>query len=190
MFGPVIEGERVRLEPPKVEHAAIFRRWLADMAVTRYLVQRHPPTVRQEEEFLEHAAEDPHRVLWAIALREGAASGTLIGAAALERIDWRTRDAESGLLIGDRSQWRHGYGSEAMRLRTDYAFLDLGLRKVWTSVWLPNRASRRALESAGYRQCGLMREHVVVRGARLDVWLAEILREDWERAREGACTAP
>jgi ribosomal-protein-alanine N-acetyltransferase len=190
MFGPVIEGDRVRLEPPKSEHAAVFQRWLGDMGVTRYLVHRHPPTVRQEEDSLESTAEDPRRVLWAIVLKEGAEAGAVIGATGLERIDWRTRDAESGIVIGDRRQWRRGYASEAMRLRTEHAFLDLGLRKVWTSVWLPNVASRRALEKTGYRQCGIMREHVVMSGRRLDIWLAEILREDWERAREGSCSAP
>jgi hypothetical protein len=40
------------------------------MEVTRYLVHRHPPTLRQEENFVESAAEDPHRVLWAIVLGE------------------------------------------------------------------------------------------------------------------------
>ena len=189
MFGPVIEGERVRLEPPKVEHAAIFQRWLADMEVTRYLVHRHPPTQRQEEHSLERAAEDPHRVLWAITLMEGEEAGKLIGATGLERIDWRNRDAESGIMIGDKSEWRRGYASEAMQLRTEYAFLDLGLRKVWTSVWLPNHGSRRALEKTGYRQCGLMRRHVLVNGQWLDVWLAEIHRDHWEQAREAACTA-
>jgi RimJ/RimL family protein N-acetyltransferase len=186
MFGPVIEGERVRLEPPRGEHAPVFQRWFADMEVTRYLLYRHPPTLRQEESFLETAATDPHRVLWAIALR---ASGALIGATGLEKIDWRNQDAESGLMIGEKKEWRRGHATEAMRLRTDYAFLELGLRKVWTGVWLPNHGSRRALEKAGYRQCGLMRRHAYVDGRWLDVWLAEVHREDWARTREAACTA-
>jgi [ribosomal protein S5]-alanine N-acetyltransferase len=76
-----------------------------------------------------------------------------------------------------------------MRLRTDYAFLELGLRKVWTGVWLPNHGSRRALEKAGYRQCGLQRQHFFVDGQWLDVWLAEIHRDVWERARHAVCTA-
>ena len=75
-----------------------------------------------------------------------------------------------------------------MRLRTEYAFMELGLRKVWTGVWLPNHGSRRALEKAGYRQCGLMRRHVFLDGEWHDVWLAEVLREEWEQAREAACT--
>src|SRR5215468_3648354 len=184
MFGPIIEGERVRLEPPRAEWAPFYQRWFADMEVTRYLLVRHPPTLRQEEEFLESAARDGTRVLWGITLVE---DGSLIGAAGLEKIDWRNRDAESGIMIGEKRHWRRGYASEAMRLRTEYAFMELGLRKVWTGVWLPNHGSRRALEKAGYRQCGLLRRHAYVNGQWLDVWMAEVHREDWER-RGAACT--
>jgi RimJ/RimL family protein N-acetyltransferase len=187
MFGPIIEGERVRLEPPRVEWAPIYQRWFADMEVTRYLLYRHPLTLRQEEDFLEKAAADPSRVLWAITLRDG---GGLIGATGLEKIDWRNRDAESGIMIGEKSEWRRGHASEAMRLRTEYAFTELGLRKIWTGVWLPNHGSRRALEKAGYRQCGLMRRHAYVDGQWLDVWLAEVHRADWELERSAACTGP
>lgn len=187
MFGPVIEGQHVRLEPPRPEWSPAYQQWLADMDVTRYLLHRHPPSAKQEEDDLEQAAGDPHRVVWAIALRD---DGRPIGATALEKIDWRNRDAESGIMIGDKSHWRRGYASQAMRLRTEYAFLELGLRKVWTGVWMPNEASRRALEKTGYRQCGLMRRHAFADGRWHDVWLAEILRDDWERARKRACTVP
>jgi RimJ/RimL family protein N-acetyltransferase len=187
MFGPVIEGERVRLEPPRLEHSSACRRWFADMDVTRYLQQRHPLTRRQDEDAFEKAAADPHRVLWAIVLGDG---DRLIGATGLERIDWRNRDAESGIMIGEKSEWRQGHATEVMRLRTAYAFLELGLRKVWTGVEMPNLGSRHALEKVGYRQCELLRRHVFVDGHWLDVWLAEIFREDWERAREATCTAP
>ncbi len=185
MLGPVIEGERVRLEPPRPEHAHAYLGWLADMEVTRYLRTRFPPTLCQEEAALEKLAEDPHQIAWAITLKEG---GKLIGATVLEKIDWRNRDAESGIMIGDRSEWGRGHASEVMRLRTEYAFMELGLRKVWTGVEVPNVASRRALEKTGYRQCGLLRRHFFVNGQWLDVWMAEIHREDWERAR--ACSAP
>src|SRR5262245_42570273 len=124
MLGPVIEGERVRLEPPRLEHAPLYQRWMADREVTRYLVERHPPTPRQEEAFLEEAARDVHRVIWAIALRS---DDTVIGVTGLQHIDWRNRDAESGIMIGDKSRWGRGYASEAMRLRTAYAFRELNL---------------------------------------------------------------
>jgi hypothetical protein len=42
VLGPVIEGERVRLEPPHAEHLPTYVRWFADMEVTRYLLFRFP----------------------------------------------------------------------------------------------------------------------------------------------------
>ena len=81
-------------------------------------------------------------------------NGRLIGNAALDHIDWRNRRAESGIVIGEKDEWGKGYAGEAMRLRTRYAFRELGLETVTTRVVLANAASRRGLERAGYRQAG------------------------------------
>ena len=89
MFGPVLQGDRVTLRPADDSDPPRFVPWFADMEVTRYLPHRNPLTLRQEEDYLGKAAEDPHRVLWAIVLKEG---GKLIGATLLEKIDWRNRD--------------------------------------------------------------------------------------------------
>ena len=42
MFGPVMAGERIRLEPPRPEYAPAYIRWFADRLVTRYLMVRYP----------------------------------------------------------------------------------------------------------------------------------------------------
>ena len=34
MLGPVIESERIRLEPPRAEHLATYGRWFEDTEVT------------------------------------------------------------------------------------------------------------------------------------------------------------
>jgi RimJ/RimL family protein N-acetyltransferase len=181
MLGPILQGERVRLEPPRPEYIPTYQRWFADMELTRYLVYRFPFTVKQEEEWLEAVAKDEHRVIWAIVLKT---TGKLIGNTGLEKISWRNRHAESGTLIGERDEWGKGYATEAMRLRTRYAFRELGLEKVFTHVIDGNEASRRALERVGYRQCGVWRRHVLVDGEWRDAWLGEILRDEWEAGEE------
>ena len=84
MLGPILEGERVRLEPPRPEHFPAYQRWFADMKVTRYLLYRFPFTTKAEEEWLEAVGKDPNQVLWAIVLRH---DGKLIGNTAIEKID-------------------------------------------------------------------------------------------------------
>lgn len=178
MLGPIVEGERIRLEPPRADYLPVFVSWLADRQVTRYLLVRHPPSIKQEEEWLESTARDEHSVLWTIVLKDG---GRPIGSTALMKIDWRHRHAESGIAIGARDEWGKGHGREAMALRTRYAFRDLGLEKVSSYVSVHNEASRRALEGAGYRQCGVFRRHFFTDGRWEDAWIGEVLRQDWEK---------
>lgn len=183
MYGPVMPGERIRLEPPRPECASTFIRWFADRVVTRYLVVRHPPSLKQEEEWLEERASNRDCVFWTIAR---ATDGALIGSLGLDKIDWRHRHADLGYLIGDRDQWGKGFITEAIRLATAYAFTELGLEKVMAGVVAPNEASRRALERNGYSQCALFRSDRYVDGRWQDLWVGEILRSEWDARREPA----
>ena len=180
MLGPVLEGGKVRLEPPSPEHMAAWTRWRADARVTRYLVFRNPRTLREQTESLETAAKDQSAVFWSIVLSE---SGQHVGGASLEKIDWRARHAESGLILGEQSAWGKGNATVAGALTTGYAFRELNLEKVWATV-MGDNASRKTLEKLGYRQCGLMRRHGFVDGRWYDQWLGEILREEWEAREE------
>src|SRR5262245_6767973 len=181
MYGPVIAGERVRLEPPRLEYAPTYIRWFADRAVTRYMLIRHPTSLRKEEEWLEQMAASQADVLWAI-LR--GTDGGLIGNVALSHITWRHRHAELGYVIGERQEWGKGCAAETVQLVTDYAFLELGLEKVWARVIVGNEASRRALERGGFQQCALFRQDRYIEGAWHDLWVGEILRAEWDSRQE------
>ena len=181
MFGPVMAGERVRLEPPRLEYAPAYIRWFADRVVTRYLVVRHPTSLKRQEEWIERMARSADDVLWAMVR---AADGGLIGNLGLHRIGWRNRHAELGYVIGEPDQWGKGYATEAVKLATAYAFLELGLQKTFATVVVGNEASRRALERNGYRQCALFRRDRYVDGRWHDLWVGEILRDEWDTLQE------
>jgi RimJ/RimL family protein N-acetyltransferase len=180
MFGPIIHGTLISLVPPQSEYLASYVRWFADTDVTRHLLLRNPPSLQQEATWFERVAGSQEDIVWAIVLNEGE---RLIGNTGLHQINWRHRHAHSGIMIGEKDQWGKGYASEAMRLRTAYAFHELGLEKILTSVYADNHGSRRALEKAGYRQCGLLRRQRYYAGTWHDEWMGEILRDEWEQAQ-------
>jgi RimJ/RimL family protein N-acetyltransferase len=155
--------------------------WRADVRVTRYLTFRTPGTLQGQAELLETTAKDNSTVAWSIMVCE---SGQHIGGTSLEKIQWRTRNAECGLTLGEKSAWGKGYAAEAGALVTRYAFRELNLEKVWATVMGDNDASRKTLEKLGYRQCGLMRRHGFVDGRWYDQWLGEILKDEWEAREE------
>ena len=105
-------------------HLADFVGWFSDPEVTRYLLRRHPPSLRQEARWLERAAASRADVVWAVLRKDPAA---LIGVTALHRIDWQYRHAWVEISLGDRSTWGQGYATETLRLCVAYGFAELGL---------------------------------------------------------------
>jgi RimJ/RimL family protein N-acetyltransferase len=82
-----------------------------------------------------------------------------------------------GLWIG-RGYHGHGYGTEAVRLATRYAFERVGLHKLEATVFVGNVASRRIFEKNGFQLEGTIRRAVRKRGRFVDEWLFGILREE------------
>ncbi len=175
MFGPVLRGDKVTLRPADDADPPRFVPWFADMEVTRYLGRRSAVALYQEVEYFRKAGESKDDVVWII-----EAEGEAIGATGIHRIDWVSAHGTTGIVIGRPDAWGKGYASEAMALRTRYAFRELNLRKLVTEVFAENVASRRALEKTGYRTVGIRREHFWSGGAWHDVWLGEVLRSEWE----------
>lgn len=174
MLGPVVQGERITLAPLTVEHLEPYTRWFADMEVTRYLLNYIPPSMKQEEEWFDAMTRNPDIIHWGIFV-----DGVHVGGTAIAQINWAHRHGLGGTMIGDTSYWRRGIGSEAMRLRTDYAFRQLGLQKMKSAAFAQNTGSRRSLEKAGYRQTGIEQRDRFRDGRWHDTILYEILREEW-----------
>jgi RimJ/RimL family protein N-acetyltransferase len=177
VFGPVLRGEHVTLRPAREDDAEHFVRWFSDMEVTRFLATRMAITLEQEKEFLKKIGESKNDVWWVI-----DAENKPIGAAGIHNINWLEANGTTGIVIGEKDCWRKGYATEAMRLRTRYAFRELNLHKLTTEVDVENEASRKALERNGYRTVGLRREQYFREGKWRDRWLGEILRAEWEKA--------
>jgi RimJ/RimL family protein N-acetyltransferase len=171
-------GEKVCLEPPRREDGDLRLRWFADLEVTRLYTAPGVPSLRQEEESYDRAARDENLVLWRIAL-----DGRAIGSAFIHDIDWLNRSALTGMMIGERSKWGKGSGSEVVRLRTAYAFEELNLARLETSSVDVNIGMHRALQRSGFRQIGLRQRRYHILGTYHDEYIFELLREEWEQER-------
>ena len=167
------------LRPPDDSDPARFVAWLADLEVTRYLgAFVDPPALEQEKEWFKRMGESKDHVYWIIEAEGRAIGGMMIGP-----IDWLNGHGHTSTLIGDKAAWRRGYATEAMAMRTEYAFRQLNLHKLTTGAFVENEASKRALARSGYREVGIEREHLWRDGRWHDHWLGEVRRDEWERSR-------
>ncbi len=108
----------------------------------------------------------------------------LIGVTML-RVDWVDADAIAGIAIGDRLFWGRGYGTDAMRLLVQYAFLELNLRRVTLGVNAFNGRARRSYEKVGFRKEGTYRAGMLRDGQRADSIYMGILHEEWQSLQGG-----
>jgi RimJ/RimL family protein N-acetyltransferase len=178
MYGPVIQGDLVRLRPPIPEDAAGMITWFEDLEVIRFIKRGHPPSVDEEKEFLDRTARDPDSVFWAV-----EHEGRLVGGTSIVRIDWRNGFGTTGTVIGDKTAWGKGLARELMQLRADYAFTQLPLRKLKSGYLEGNIASAKAQKAAGYREVGRWHGDRFIDGKWTDHVLTELLREDWAKGK-------
>ncbi len=107
----------------------------------------------------------------------------LIGSAGLHQIHFKDRHAEFGILIGEKSAWRKGYGTEVTALMTGYGFETLNLNRVWLRVHEDNQHGIKAYEKVGFKREGVLRQHKYREGRYVDVMVMGILKEEWENRK-------
>ena len=176
MYGPILEGNLVRLRPPTLDDAAAMITWFDDLEVTRFLKIQNPPSLDSEKEWLDRMARDADAVFWAV-----EHMGRMVGRTSIVKIDWKHGFGTTGTVIGDKSVWGKGLGRELMQLRAGYAFTQLPLRKLKSGYLAGNEASAKAQRSAGYKEVGRWTRDRFIDGEWRDHILTELLREDWAK---------
>jgi RimJ/RimL family protein N-acetyltransferase len=160
--------------------------WMNDPEITANLKHSLGATRRQEEIFFERIETLRDRdFTWAILDNQERH----IGFIGLHEINWRHRWATGGLVLGDRSVWGRGYATDAVRVRTRFAFGELGLHRIEGHTMNP--AMRRVYEKAGYRHEGVARGKFWRDGRWIDADLFAILADDWSAPMAaGGASAP
>ena len=110
-------------------------------------------SMRDEEAWFDALANRaPHEKPLAIECREGN-GWRLIGNSGFFDFDFTAHSAEIGIMIGDKSYWNKGYGTEAMGLLLRHGFDTLNLNRIFLRVYVSNpRAIRRAPSGAHWRR--------------------------------------
>lgn len=153
-----ISGNKVGLGPLQKNMVPAFLRWENDFAVSSMSGEAlRPLSLEQLEERFERHLRETHAWQITFAIYE-LASMQVIGSTALRNIDKTHRTAEYRIVIGEKSCWGKGYGTETTILMLDYAFMVLGLHNVVLHTFGYNERAVRAYTRAGFRVIGRQRE--------------------------------
>ena len=175
----MILGERIRLRHTEREDLPFFVEWLNDPDVRRGPMLHLPLSIAEEEQWFENMLTSPQDERPLVIEAKTEDDWTMIGNSSFHNLDWRNRNAELGIFIGEKSYWDRGYGTEVMRLLLKHGFNTLNLHMIYLRVYEDNRRAIRAYEKAGFVEDGRLRQMIFKDGEFLDVIFMSVLRAEW-----------
>ncbi|MGK3953983.1 GNAT family N-acetyltransferase [Microbacterium sp. I2] len=115
-------------------------------------------------------------------------NGLAIGLTGLWDIDWHNRSALTALKLGGRPNVRgRGYGRSAVGAVMDFAFLDVGLHRLHSTIIHSNAASRALyVRKCGWTEEGTLRQHVWRDGRFEDLVQVGILVDEYIEWSKGS----
>ncbi|MBN2238896.1 MAG: GNAT family N-acetyltransferase [Dehalococcoidales bacterium] len=177
----MLQGEKVVLRPLRRTDLPYILKWFNDSDVIQYLSMYLPLTEMEEEEFFREAGtEENSDVQFQIdAIDNGTA--VPIGGIGLDNRNIKDRNAEFGIVIGEKGYWSQGYGTEAAELIIRYGFEQLDLHRIHSWAFVFNERSLRMHRRLGFTEEGILREASFKNGRYYDHVVFGLLREEWQK---------
>lgn len=170
----------ISLRDFRIEDAEAVHRWFNSPAATANLLEHRDSFSEEDargwvERAIEQAADpDAEDRKWAIEV-EGIEDA--VGYTALYGLNRQTAP-ELGTIVGDERAAGKGVGREAERLTNLKAFEEFDAHKVYGRIPATNESAKKAVIYNGWKQEGVMRNHVRHDGELIDVEVWGGFRED------------
>lgn len=161
-------GKTIGLEALSTRHInERYVSWLNDAETNPYSGRSIlPESLESELRYIQGVLADNTKIIFAIRL---LSTGQHVGNVGLLNIDRLNRSAEIAILIGEKSQWGKGLGTEAFRLMMDYGFDTLNLHRLWMGTDSEHRGMMRVAEKLGFQLEGTFRDFYFKNGSYRDV---------------------
>jgi len=153
-----LETKRLILRPFTEEDAVdMYNNWASDPEVTKYLTWLTHSSLDVTKKVIGMWAssyDNPEYYQWAIELKE---KRSVIGSISLMNIDNNIDNCEVGYCIG-RAFWNQGLVTEAFMAVIDFAFKEVGFKRITARHHVNNDASGRVMEKCGLKYEGTLRK--------------------------------
>jgi RimJ/RimL family protein N-acetyltransferase len=181
----MLKGEKVILRPMRREYLEKYGEYLNDVELL-LLSSEAPPMPMEHErlvaQFEQHLLQPRENFIWFAIEVQG---GKFVGQCILHKFDNAARTCELGITIGDRDYHGRGYGTDAVRLLTRYAFRLLNMRKVYLTTNGTNERGQKAFAKSGFEEEARLRDHIWLNGTYDDLVYMAAYREDARPAPRG-----
>ncbi|HZQ07496.1 MAG TPA: GNAT family N-acetyltransferase [Anaerolineae bacterium] len=150
IYGTKTQLRRFEDRMSDAEIARLYE-WSRDPELLRW--SGGTPTELSQDEFREHVRGErlygpTNRRMYLVFAREDMA---LIGRIGVFAIDWNKRDAELGIVIGERAYWNRGYGRDAVQALLQHLFTSSSLGTIYLYTFADNIRAQHSFAAVGFR---------------------------------------
>lgn len=162
-----IVGKKVTLRAIEAEDLPAIQQWSNDPEINYQLGGWHfPSSMKDQKQWFDSLNLKSNHQRFAIDTPKDG----LIGVANLVEINWKDRNAFHGLLLGNQEQRGQGYGTDTVMTIAKYAFHELGMKRLDTTIISSNKASLGLyLDKCGWTQEGLKKNYYFRKNQWLDM---------------------
>ncbi len=161
-------GEKVVLRAYREDDIDIALKLVNDKELKKFLVNFIPfPMSKWEEEEWIKSQKSNKEGTYNFAI-EDIETNKYIGGCGINSVDWLTRVAVVGIMIGDKDYWGKGYGTDAMKVLIDFIFNDMNINKIRLSVFSFNERAIKSYEKCGFEVEGVLKNEIFKDGKYYD----------------------
>jgi len=185
----LLEGDRVRFRALEDDDLPDLVRWWRDpeWSVLQQMIVRPRPDVPVTEMFRSwSSSERGGDVGFSVVDRE---SDVLVGHVTLFGGSLPVRAATLAVMIGSEHVGQ-GFGTDAVRVLTDYGFREMGLNRIEIRVHAFNDRAQAVYRRIGYRQEGVRRDATFHDGRFHDEVVMSVLAREWPGRPDEPAAAP
>ncbi len=176
MYYNKYESDRIYLSPMCVDDYQTYTRWINDETLSSGLGNfKFNITELNEKEWIENVCKKGEHHFSVIRKEDNK----LLGTYALSIKDNVSRRMHVGGFIGEKNERGKGYGTEALKLITKFAFEILNAETIFSGIFSFNEASIKSAKKAGYSVAGKYRNAYFYNGKFHDEICIEITKEDY-----------
>ena len=171
-----IEGDGIYFREPRLSDLNFnWYNWLNDNEVTRFQNKGiFPNSIEKQTSYFNYITNSSKDVLFSIIEKE---NNIHIGCVGLHKIDWISRSAELGIIIGEKDYWGKKFGSQSWKMISDYGFKSLNLHRISSIIIENNKSSEKCAINSGYKKEGKMRDYLYKNGKYLNAIIYSKLNE-------------
>lgn len=174
------EGKKIRLREYREDDLFSALKYLNDPTVQK-MVMPGPNfllTMNDEQNwFSTQSAFDPRTYNFAIETVDGE---QYIGGCCFENMDWKNRNLELSIFIGDSAFRGKGYGTEVIELAKTIVFRELNMEKIKICVFSFNDAALKCYSRCGFQEEGRLKRECFRDGQYHDNIMMALFRDQYK----------